>query len=45
MIARIWKGAVARRDGDAYAAYMDQTGIAGYTATPGNLGALACSAP
>jgi heme-degrading monooxygenase HmoA len=39
MIARIWKGAVARSDGDAYAAYMDETGIAGYTATPGNQGA------
>ena len=39
MIARIWKGAVAHSDGDAYAAYMDETGIAGDTATPGNLGA------
>ena len=39
MIARIWKGAVVRTDADAYAAYMDQTGIAGYTATAGNLGA------
>jgi heme-degrading monooxygenase HmoA len=39
MIARIWKGAVKREDGDAYEAYMDETGIAGYVATPGNRGA------
>jgi heme-degrading monooxygenase HmoA len=39
MIARTWKGAVKRADGDAYAAYMDATGIAGYSATPGNRGA------
>ena len=37
VIARIWRGAV-RRDGDAYAEYMDETGVAGYRATPGNLG-------
>ncbi len=39
MIARTWRGAVKREDGDAYAAYMDETGIAGYVATPGNRGA------
>jgi heme-degrading monooxygenase HmoA len=39
MIARTWKGAVATADADAYAAYLDQTGIAGYTSTPGNRGA------
>jgi heme-degrading monooxygenase HmoA len=39
MIARIWKGAVARRDGDAYADYMQETGVAGYVSTPGNRGA------
>ena len=38
MIARIWRGAVRREDGDAYAEYMDRTGVAGYRATPGNLG-------
>ena len=38
MIARIWKGAVRRPDGDAYAAYMHETGVAGYTGTPGNRG-------
>ena len=39
MIARIWRGAVGIADGDAYAEYMDETGIAGYTSTPGNRGA------
>ena len=39
MIARTWRGAVKRSDGDAYAAYMDETGIAGYVSTPGNRGA------
>ena len=39
MIARIWKGAVARRDGEAYADYMQETGVAGYVSTPGNQGA------
>lgn len=38
MIARIWRGAVAQADRDAYAEYMEQTGIAGYTRTPGNRG-------
>jgi heme-degrading monooxygenase HmoA len=39
MIARIWSGAVRSDDGDAYAAYIAETGLAGYRATPGNLGA------
>jgi len=39
MIARIWRGAVAQADGDAYAEYMDGTGMAGYKNTPGNRGA------
>ncbi len=39
MIARIWRGAVAKADGDAYAEYIDKTGMAGYTDTPGNRGA------
>ena len=34
MIARVWKGAVRRRDGDAYARYMQDTGVAGYARTP-----------
>ena len=39
MIARTWRGAVKREDGDAYADYIDATGIAGYVSTPGNRGA------
>lgn len=38
MIARIWKGAVRKRDGNAYADYMHKTGVAGYANTPGNCG-------
>jgi hypothetical protein len=32
MIARIWKGAVRRQDGDAYARYMRATGVADHEA-------------
>jgi SAM-dependent methyltransferase len=39
MIARIWTGAVRRADGDDYAHYMRETGLADYSATPGNRGA------
>jgi heme-degrading monooxygenase HmoA len=39
MIARIWRGAVRREDADAYVAYIGETGLAGYAATPGNRGA------
>jgi len=39
MIARIWRGAVAQADGNAYAEYMHETGMAGYKNTPGNRGA------
>jgi heme-degrading monooxygenase HmoA len=38
MIARIWKGAVRKEDAQAYAEYMQETGVAGYAATPGNRG-------
>jgi heme-degrading monooxygenase HmoA len=38
MIARIWKGAVRQGDGDNYARYMRETGVAGYARTPGNRG-------
>jgi heme-degrading monooxygenase HmoA len=38
LIARIWGGAVRREDGDAYADYMEATGVSGYLETPGNLG-------
>jgi heme-degrading monooxygenase HmoA len=39
VIARTWRGAVKREDAEAYAAYIDETGIAAYVATPGNRGA------
>ena len=32
--ARIWRGAVRRHDGDAYAVYMEKTGLAEYRDTP-----------
>ena len=38
MIARIWKGAVRQGDGDEYARYMRETGVAEYAGTPGNRG-------
>jgi heme-degrading monooxygenase HmoA len=38
MIARIWRGAVAREDSDAYAEYMQETGVAGYRRVVGNRG-------
>jgi heme-degrading monooxygenase HmoA len=38
VIARVWKGAVRQHDGDAYAEYMQTTGIRAYATTPGNRG-------
>jgi heme-degrading monooxygenase HmoA len=38
MIARMWKGAVSSGDADAYATYMQKTGVAGYRQTVGNRG-------
>jgi heme-degrading monooxygenase HmoA len=39
MIARSWRGAVRNEDAEAYAAYIDETGMQHYAATPGNRGA------
>ena len=39
MIARSWRGAVRNEDAEAYAAYIDETGMKAYGATPGNRGA------
>lgn len=39
MIARIWRGAVRAADLEAYRAYVTETGLADYKATPGNRGA------
>ena len=38
MFARTWTGAVRHEDADAYADYMESTGVSGYRATPGNRG-------
>jgi hypothetical protein len=38
-IARSWRGAVKTADADAYAAYIDETGMKHYAETPGNRGA------
>ena len=38
MIARTWRGAVRREDGDAYAEYMLETGVKGYRDVAGNRG-------
>jgi heme-degrading monooxygenase HmoA len=39
MIVRIWKGWTRPGDTEAYAAYVKETGLAAYWATPGNRGA------
>ena len=39
MIARTWRGWTAAADTEAYVAYVRETGLAAYLATPGNLGA------
>ncbi|RKQ92612.1 hypothetical protein C8N24_2464 [Solirubrobacter pauli] len=39
MIARTWRGAVRTADAEAYAAYIDETGMRAYAETPGNQGA------
>lgn len=36
MIARTWRGWTRREDSDAYVAYLLQTGMKEYRATPGN---------
>jgi heme-degrading monooxygenase HmoA len=38
MIARVWRGATRAADGDAYAAYLERTGVRDCRATPGNRG-------
>ena len=39
MIARMWRGWVRTEDREAYAAYVEETGMAHYRRTPGNQGA------
>lgn len=38
-VMRSWTGWIRTRDREAYAAYIEQTGLKGYRETPGNLGA------
>ena len=40
MTARVWRGATSAADGDAYAAYLADTGVRDYRKTPGNRGVL-----
>jgi heme-degrading monooxygenase HmoA len=39
VIARIWRGATRAEDGEAYVAYIEETGLKEYRDTPGNVGA------
>jgi antibiotic biosynthesis monooxygenase (ABM) superfamily enzyme len=40
MIARVWRGATREEDADSYAAYIEETGMKGARALPGNRGTL-----
>ena len=40
MIARVWRGATRAEDAEAYAAYVEETGLRGARATPGSRGTL-----
>jgi antibiotic biosynthesis monooxygenase (ABM) superfamily enzyme len=40
VIARVWHGATAAVDGDAYAAYMEETGMTNARKIPGSRGTL-----
>ena len=45
MIARSWRGAVRPDDAEAYAHYIDDTGMKEYASTPGNQGAWMLQRP
>ena len=40
MIARVWRGATLAEDGDAYAAYLEESGMRAARALPGSRGTL-----
>ena len=40
MIARTWRGSTSAEDADRYLAYLNETGLKEYWATPGNRGVL-----
>lgn len=39
----MWTGVIRTADRDAYREYLEQTGLAEYRATPGNIDAMACT--
>jgi heme-degrading monooxygenase HmoA len=41
MIARTWHGTTKAEDAETYLAYLQETGLGAYRATPGNRGVLA----
>jgi heme-degrading monooxygenase HmoA len=43
MIVRIWRGWTRWQDAEAYASYVEQTGLAAYRTTSGNQGAYLTS--
>jgi len=45
MIARTWRGWTSPDDAERYADYIQETGLAQYSATPGNLGAFLLHRP
>jgi heme-degrading monooxygenase HmoA/catechol 2,3-dioxygenase-like lactoylglutathione lyase family enzyme len=45
VIARIWRGWTRTEDADAYVAYLQETGIPAYRATPGNRAAYVLRRP
>lgn len=45
LIARLWRGVVAREDGEAYAEYMRGTGLSDYLGANGNQGAYILQRP
>lgn len=40
MIARTWTGITRASDADAYQRYLEETGLAAFRKTPGNVGAV-----
>jgi heme-degrading monooxygenase HmoA len=45
VIARVWRGRTRREDADAYASYLEETGMQSARAIPGNRGTLVLSRP
>jgi antibiotic biosynthesis monooxygenase (ABM) superfamily enzyme len=45
VIARVWRGATLAENGDAYAAYLEETGMRGARELPGSRGTLVLRRP